>query len=250
MLIASTDIEAKQLINLYDADPGRVEVVHPGVDLDRVPSPRHRRTRAVTSACRRTPTSCCSPAGSSRSRRPTCCCTRSHCCSTRTRPSGRDSSSRSSAGPPAPGSSTPRRWPSWPTGLAIADVVRFVPPVPPAELALLGRRGLDAGRRAVVQRVLRAGRRRGPGRRHAGDRRRGRRPDDGRRRRRAAGCSSTPTSPTPGRPRCGGSCSTTRCAPGWRQGARERGQAFSWEHTAERTLDVYERARHALRELV
>ena len=34
MLIASTDIEAKQLINLYDADPGRVEVVHPGVDLD------------------------------------------------------------------------------------------------------------------------------------------------------------------------------------------------------------------------
>src|SRR4051794_15153022 len=32
-LIASTDIEAKQLVNLYDADPGRVEVVHPGVDL-------------------------------------------------------------------------------------------------------------------------------------------------------------------------------------------------------------------------
>src|SRR3954470_6422009 len=33
MLIASTDIEAKQLVNLYDADPGRVEVVPPGVDL-------------------------------------------------------------------------------------------------------------------------------------------------------------------------------------------------------------------------
>jgi D-inositol-3-phosphate glycosyltransferase len=33
MLVASTDVEAKQLINLYDADPGRVEVVHPGVDL-------------------------------------------------------------------------------------------------------------------------------------------------------------------------------------------------------------------------
>jgi len=33
MLIANTDIEAKQLIELYDADPGRVEVVHPGVDL-------------------------------------------------------------------------------------------------------------------------------------------------------------------------------------------------------------------------
>lgn len=33
MLIANTDLEAKQLINLYDADPSRVEVVHPGVDL-------------------------------------------------------------------------------------------------------------------------------------------------------------------------------------------------------------------------
>lgn len=33
MLIANTDLEAKQLINLYDADPGRVEVVYPGVDL-------------------------------------------------------------------------------------------------------------------------------------------------------------------------------------------------------------------------
>src|SRR5690606_32783651 len=34
MLIANTDEEAKQLIELYDADPGRVDVVHPGVDLD------------------------------------------------------------------------------------------------------------------------------------------------------------------------------------------------------------------------
>lgn len=33
LLIANTDLEAKQLINFYDADPGRVEVVHPGVDL-------------------------------------------------------------------------------------------------------------------------------------------------------------------------------------------------------------------------
>jgi D-inositol-3-phosphate glycosyltransferase len=35
MLVANTDDEAKQLIGLYDADPGRVEVVHPGVDLAR-----------------------------------------------------------------------------------------------------------------------------------------------------------------------------------------------------------------------
>jgi D-inositol-3-phosphate glycosyltransferase len=33
VLIANTDLEAKQLINLYDAEPARVEVVHPGVDM-------------------------------------------------------------------------------------------------------------------------------------------------------------------------------------------------------------------------
>jgi D-inositol-3-phosphate glycosyltransferase len=34
------------------------------------------------------------------------------------------------------------------------------------------------------------------------------------------------------------------------EGARARSGRFSWEHTAERTLDVYERARAALREPV
>jgi D-inositol-3-phosphate glycosyltransferase len=34
MLVANTDLEARQLVELYDADPGRVEVIHPGVDLD------------------------------------------------------------------------------------------------------------------------------------------------------------------------------------------------------------------------
>jgi D-inositol-3-phosphate glycosyltransferase len=33
-LVANTDIEARQLVELYDADPERVAVVHPGVDLD------------------------------------------------------------------------------------------------------------------------------------------------------------------------------------------------------------------------
>lgn len=33
-LVANTDIEARQLIDLYDADPARVRVVHPGVDLE------------------------------------------------------------------------------------------------------------------------------------------------------------------------------------------------------------------------
>lgn len=41
-LVANTDLEAKQLINLYDAEPARVEVVHPGVDLS-VFRPRDRQ---------------------------------------------------------------------------------------------------------------------------------------------------------------------------------------------------------------
>ncbi len=34
MLIANTDDEAKDLVNYHAADPARIEVVHPGVDLD------------------------------------------------------------------------------------------------------------------------------------------------------------------------------------------------------------------------
>jgi D-inositol-3-phosphate glycosyltransferase len=41
VLIANTDTEAKQLINLYDACASRVEVIHPGVDLE-VFRPRDR----------------------------------------------------------------------------------------------------------------------------------------------------------------------------------------------------------------
>ena len=33
-LVANTDIEARQLIDLYGADPERVDTIHPGVDLD------------------------------------------------------------------------------------------------------------------------------------------------------------------------------------------------------------------------
>lgn len=33
LLVANTDLEADQLTGLYDADPSRVEVIHPGVDL-------------------------------------------------------------------------------------------------------------------------------------------------------------------------------------------------------------------------
>ena len=47
MLIANTDDEARQLVTSYDADATRVEVVHPGVDLDvfRPTSQAEARTR-------------------------------------------------------------------------------------------------------------------------------------------------------------------------------------------------------------
>ncbi len=45
-LVANTDTEAKQLIELYDADPDRVQVVHPGVDLEQFRPGDQRQARA------------------------------------------------------------------------------------------------------------------------------------------------------------------------------------------------------------
>ena len=69
-------VEADQLVDLYDADPDHVDVVHPGVDLDGVPpgdrlrAARRTRRRAGEDSC------CCSSGGSSRSRRRTSSCAR------------------------------------------------------------------------------------------------------------------------------------------------------------------------------
>ena len=38
------------------------------------------------------------------------------------------------------------------------------------------------------------------------------------------------------------------CASGWPVGAIAQASEFSWEATAQRTLDVYRRARHFMRE--
>ena len=46
MLVANTDDEARQLIDLYGADPGRVQVVHPGVDLTTFREVRAAEARA------------------------------------------------------------------------------------------------------------------------------------------------------------------------------------------------------------
>ena len=178
MLIANTDIEAKQLINLYDADPGRVEVVHPGVDLsvfrplDRakaradlgLPADAHVLLfagriqplkapdvllRAVAVLLEETP----------------------------------DLRSRLVVpvvgGPSGTGLEHPE---------SLADARRRARPrrrrpVRPAGRAGRARplvRGRDPGRRTFLQRVVRAGRRRGAGHRHPGRRRRGRWADHGR----------------------------------------------------------------------
>ena len=92
MLIANTDLEAKQLINMYDAEPGRVAVVHPGVDLG-VFRPAGR---AAARAARGIPAArwcSSSPVGSSRSRLPTYSCGRPRRCCARPelrRPRGPD----------------------------------------------------------------------------------------------------------------------------------------------------------------
>ena len=65
MLIANTEIEADQLVDLYDADPARVEVVHPGVDLS-VFRPRGRAAARAALGLPADASCCCSPAGSSR----------------------------------------------------------------------------------------------------------------------------------------------------------------------------------------
>ncbi|ROT31930.1 D-inositol-3-phosphate glycosyltransferase [Micromonospora sp. HM5-17] len=52
-LVANTAVEARDLIDRYGADPGRVEVVEPGVDLDRFTPPTPGREEAARLAARR-----------------------------------------------------------------------------------------------------------------------------------------------------------------------------------------------------
>ena len=135
MLIANTDIEAKQLHRAVRRRPGPRRGRAPRRRPRRVPA-RHDggRARRARAARRR---------GGADVRRPDpaaegprrAAARRRRAARPATRRCGRGSSSRSSAARPAPASSTPSRWPSWPRSLGIADVVRFVPPVAQAELA-------------------------------------------------------------------------------------------------------------------
>jgi D-inositol-3-phosphate glycosyltransferase len=247
MLVASTDLEAEQLVGLYDADPGRVEVVHPGVDLN-VFRPRDTHAarehlslpldaHVVLFAGRLQPLK------------------------------GPDVLLRAVAdllehepglrsrlvvpivgGPSGTGLDHPEALADLAAELAISDVVRFVPPVPPAELAvwdaaaslvavpsynesfgLVAAEAQAAGTPVVAAAVgglttVVA---------------------DG-----VSGLLLDTHEPWAwahaiGRVLLDDGLRATLSA-----GANSRSRAFSWEDTAERTLDVYGRARAAIRELV
>ena len=247
MLIASTDLEAKQLINLYDADPTRVEVVHPGVDLNVF---RPRDTHAarehlglpldahiVLFAGRLQPLK------------------------------GPDVLLRAIArllarkpelrqrlvvpvvgGPSGTGLEHPEALADLATELGIADVVQFVPPVPAAELAvwdaaatlvavpsynesfgLVAAEAQAAGTPVVaaavggLTTVV----------------------DDGR-----SGLLLDTHEPEAWAHAIGRVLLDDGLRARLAEGARVRAGAFSWEDTAERTLAVYERARASLREAV
>ena len=75
-LIVNTEHEAQQLVSLHHADPDRIDVVHPGVDLADLHTRRQAGGAATFSDSSTTSSSWPSSAASSRSRRPTCCCGR------------------------------------------------------------------------------------------------------------------------------------------------------------------------------
>ena len=119
-LIVNTEHEAQQLVSLHDADPDRIDVVHPGVDLETfTPGDKRRRARG---ARRRATTSRWwrSSAASSRSRRPTCCCARP--------PSCPDVRVLVAGGPSGSGLAAPDGLVRLADELGIADRVTFLPP--------------------------------------------------------------------------------------------------------------------------
>ena len=181
----------------------------------RVPTPRQGRACAASSACRSTPTCCCSPAGSSRSRRPTCCCGRSRCCSSGGPSCGRGWSSPSSAGRPAPASSTPRRWPTCrPTlGLRRRGPVRAAGRPGGAESTGARRPTWSPYRPTTSRSGWSPSRPRPPAPRSSPPRSAASPPWSATA---SPGCWSTATTPPPGRPRSSGSSATRRSAAGSR----------------------------------
>jgi D-inositol-3-phosphate glycosyltransferase len=247
MLIASTDLEARQLIELYDADPSRVRVVHPGVDLTVF------RPHDVSAARARVglPADALVVlfAGRIQPLKAPDVLLRAISIVLAEAPELR---SRLVVpvigGPSGTGLEHPELLVELAGELGIADVVRFVPPVPPAELAIweaaasvvavpsynesFGLVAVEA--QATGTPVV------------------------------AAAVGGLPTviadglsgllleSHDPGE--WAAALRRVLLDDGFRarlsEGARARSSMFSWESTAEQTLDVYERARAALRAAV
>ena len=204
----------------------------------RLPAAGQGEPPAPGSACPRTRTCCSSPAGSSRSRRPTCCCARSRSCSRATPELRSRLVVPVVGGPSGSGLEHPESLAQLATELGLDDVVRFVPPVAQAELARWCA-AADAGRRAVVQRVVRPGRRRGAGQRHPGGRGRRRRAHHGGARRAQRPAGRGPRGPRLGRgaaPGAGGRRPARHSRPApWRRPGASRGSTpptTPWPSTA------------------
>ena len=74
-LIVNTEHEAQQLVSLHHADPARIDVVHPGVDLEMF-TPGDKRAARAALGLGADEQVLAFVGGSSRSRRPMCCCAR------------------------------------------------------------------------------------------------------------------------------------------------------------------------------
>ncbi len=247
MLIANTGIEADQLVDLYDADPDRVEVVHPGVDL----SVFRPMGRAAARAALGLAADAYVPlfAGRIQPLKAPDVLLRAVAVLLARDPALRDRLVVPIVGGPSgSGLDRPEALASLATELGIADVVRFVPPVDQAELArwyaaatlvavpsynesfgLVAAEAQACGTPVVAAAVgglptVVRDRRSGllvPG--HA--------PQDW------ADALARVLGDTDLRLRLEG-------------GALEQARRFSWEATAQRTLEVYDRARFHLRQAV
>ncbi|HWJ82907.1 MAG TPA: D-inositol-3-phosphate glycosyltransferase [Nocardioides sp.] len=137
VLVANTDIEAKQLLELYDADPSCVEVVHPGVDTELF-RPLDRAGQAAARAARGIPQDAIVPlfAGRIQPLKAPDVLLRAVAVMLEQDPALRERLVVPVVGGPSgSGLEHPTALADLATALRIDDVVRFVPPVAQDELA-------------------------------------------------------------------------------------------------------------------